>query len=118
MAQMCVCACVCVRVCVERGGRDCVYECGQARDREGGRESVSATHCNTLQHTATHCNTLQHTATHKRGIGREGERVCVRMCLYVIVDYTHTHTWKGFGHLLSQDSISHLNISGERVCVL
>ena len=26
--------------------------------------SISATHCNTLQHTATHCNTLQHTATH------------------------------------------------------
>jgi len=26
--------------------------------------SLSATHCNTLQHTATHCNTLQHTATH------------------------------------------------------
>ena len=25
---------------------------------------VTATHCNTLQHTATHCNTLQHTATH------------------------------------------------------
>ena len=25
---------------------------------------LSATHCNTLQHTATHCNTLQHTATH------------------------------------------------------
>jgi len=24
----------------------------------------TATHCNTLQHTATHCNTLQHTATH------------------------------------------------------
>ena len=24
---------------------------------------LSATHCNTLQHTATHCNTLQHTAT-------------------------------------------------------
>jgi len=26
--------------------------------------SVSATHCNTLQRTATHCNALQHTATH------------------------------------------------------
>jgi len=26
--------------------------------------SITATHCNTLQHTATHCNTLQHTATH------------------------------------------------------
>jgi len=25
---------------------------------------LTATHCNTLQHTATHCNTLQHTATH------------------------------------------------------
>jgi len=25
---------------------------------------VTATHCNTLQHTATHCSTLQHTATH------------------------------------------------------
>jgi len=24
--------------------------------------TVTATHCNTLQHTATHCNTLQHTA--------------------------------------------------------
>ena len=24
----------------------------------------TATHCNTLQHTATHCNTLQHTAAH------------------------------------------------------
>jgi len=24
---------------------------------------ITATHCNTLQHTATHCNTLQHTAT-------------------------------------------------------
>ena len=24
----------------------------------------TATHCNTLQHTATHCNTLQHSATH------------------------------------------------------
>ena len=23
---------------------------------------ITATHCNTLQHTATHCNTLQHTA--------------------------------------------------------
>jgi len=27
-------------------------------------DKVSATHCNTLQHTATHCNTLQHTTTH------------------------------------------------------
>ena len=26
--------------------------------------TLTATHCNTLQHTATHCNTLQHTATH------------------------------------------------------
>jgi len=25
--------------------------------------TLTATHCNTLQHTATHCNTLQHTAT-------------------------------------------------------
>jgi len=25
---------------------------------------LTATHCNTLQHTATYCNTLQHTATH------------------------------------------------------
>ena len=25
---------------------------------------LTATHCNTLQHTATQCNTLQHTATH------------------------------------------------------
>jgi len=27
--------------------------------------TVTATHCNTLQHTATHCNSLQHTATHR-----------------------------------------------------
>ena len=27
-------------------------------------DTLSITHCNTLQHTATHCNTLQHTATH------------------------------------------------------
>ena len=27
-------------------------------------EKLTATYCNTLQHTATHCNTLQHTATH------------------------------------------------------
>ena len=26
---------------------------------------LSATHCNTLQHTAAHCSTLQHTATHQ-----------------------------------------------------
>ena len=26
---------------------------------------LTATHCDTLQHTATHCNTLQHTATHR-----------------------------------------------------
>jgi len=25
---------------------------------------LTATHCNTLQHTATHCNTLQHTLQH------------------------------------------------------
>ena len=25
--------------------------------------TLTAIHCNTLQHTATHCNTLQHTAT-------------------------------------------------------
>jgi len=25
---------------------------------------MTATHCNTLQHTVTHCNTLQHTTTH------------------------------------------------------
>jgi len=24
---------------------------------------ITATHCNTLQHTAAHCNTLQHTAS-------------------------------------------------------
>jgi len=101
-----------VCVCVWREGGEIV--CMSVGKRGIGREGERV--C--PQHTATHCNTLQHTATHKRGIGREGERVCVRMCLYVIVDYTHTHTWKGFGHLLSQDSISHLNISGERVCVL
>ena len=28
------------------------------------RACITATHCNTLQHTATHCNTLQHTAAH------------------------------------------------------
>ena len=28
------------------------------------RNTWTATHCNTLQHTATHCNTLQRTATH------------------------------------------------------
>jgi len=30
----------------------------------GVRNTFTATHCNTLQHTATHRNTLQHTATH------------------------------------------------------
>jgi len=35
------------------------------RDIRGRKSaSLTATHCNTLQHTATHCNTLQHTATH------------------------------------------------------
>ena len=32
--------------------------------RRDCRWRLTATHCNTLQHTATHCNTLQHTATH------------------------------------------------------
>ena len=27
---------------------------------------ITATRCNTLQHTATHCNTMQHTATHRQ----------------------------------------------------
>jgi len=44
------------------------------RDKRCGTGSwhLTATHCNTLQHTATHCNTLQHTA--KRRDVREGTR--------------------------------------------
>jgi len=39
--------------------------CNELKEHEVWRsESMTATHCNTLQHTATHCNTLQHTATH------------------------------------------------------
>ena len=37
---------------------------------------ITATHCNTLQHTATHCNTLQHTATHS----------WVRRLMFIIFD--------------------------------
>jgi len=36
--------------------------------RDGG--TVTATRCNTLQHTATRCNTLQHTATHCNTLSR------------------------------------------------
>ena len=49
------------------------------------QKMLTATHCNTLQHTAAHCNTLQHTATHCNTLQhttsfcleRARERVCV-----------------------------------------
>jgi len=37
---------------------------GSGDGDEGEHDIVTATHCNTLEHTATHCNALQHTATH------------------------------------------------------
>jgi len=48
--------------------------------------TVSATHCNTLQHTATHCHTLQHNATMQiwmTKIGPESTNVlhATRICL-------------------------------------
>ena len=38
---------------------------------------ITATHCNTLQHTATHCNTLQHTATHCNTLQHTARQVLI-----------------------------------------
>jgi len=41
---------------------------------------VSATDCNTLQHTALHCNTLQHTATHCNTL----QHIVSYLCVYSV----------------------------------
>jgi len=51
----------CVAVCCS------VLKCEEifaGLSRGSDDKCLSATHCNTLQHTATHLDTLQHTATH------------------------------------------------------
>ena len=51
----------------------------------------TATHCNTLQHTATHCNTLQHTATHR---GKKGQfHLDAFFCIpFQYMIYSHCNT--------------------------
>jgi len=65
------------------------------------RPLVSATHCNTLQHTATHCNTLQHTATHYEWVIMSHGLLClveagIRVWHYLIHihDKTQPHTFE------------------------
>ena len=70
----------------------CNIHCCNAGER---RESLcisllSATHCNTLQHTATHCNTLQHTATHCNMQSLSRQRRALRIHLYSL-QHTATH---------------------------
>jgi len=77
LVAMC-CSSKCVAVCccsVLMLRRKCRYRCANGLQTS----RITATHCNTLQHTryrcangpqtsritATHCNTLQHTATHQ-----------------------------------------------------
>jgi len=71
---------------------------------------LTATHCNTLQHTATHCNTLQHTATHCNS----------QICLL------HTHNLRHIWHLRKHTCVtpSHphiyeilLNTHFKKMCV-
>ena len=45
----------------------------------GNTRQHTATHCNTLQHTATHCNTRQHTATQAY---RGNDRRCISTGMY------------------------------------
>jgi len=43
---------------------ECSADFWECLIKAAAAESVSATHCNTLQHAATLCNTLQHSAVH------------------------------------------------------
>jgi len=53
-------------------------------------QCMTATHCNTLQHTATHCNTLQHTATHCNTL----QRLCsVAQCMSTYSNYINVFKW-------------------------
>jgi len=51
--------------------------------------SITATHCNTLQHTATHCNTLQHTATH---CNTPYPYKCIFLYIMYIFVYSYSNT--------------------------
>jgi len=53
------CICICYRPCLPWLSSNMTFWVCASRCW-----CITATHCNTLQHTATHCNTLQHTATH------------------------------------------------------
>jgi len=69
---------------------------------------LSATHCNTLQHTATHCNTLQHTATRSQ--------LTVTCCNRCAVLYLHTHLQQSAVCL--QHTATHCNTLQHTHCTL
>jgi len=52
--------------------------------------TLTATHCNTLQHTATHCNTLQRTATHCNTLQHIGQIYLYRLVMPITLscDYS------------------------------
>ena len=65
---------------------------------------VSATHCNTLQHTATHCKTLQHTATHSH------------MWLTSLL-YLHLHSWYMYQRIRGSIVAMYHNCERHHFCI-
>jgi len=75
-------------------------------------ESISAAHCNTLQHTAAHCSTLQHTATHCNTLQRTAahcntlQHTCLP-AVYMCSTRTASHRWSSLVYHTMQHALQH-----------